>query len=135
MDFKGQYLTFQEYKSLDKNMTIKDITSFNILEFEARKKIDERTQCRLKKEVEIPFDVKMCVFHLIDKVQNYAESINSSNGNVASESIDGYSVNYINSTQIKEIIESKKAEVDEIITTDLFGVCVNGTSLLYLGVR
>ena len=38
MKFEGQYLTFEEYKSL--GGTLKDKTPFNLLEIEARNQID-----------------------------------------------------------------------------------------------
>ena len=46
MEFKGQYLTYQEYKALGGTL---DEMPFNLLEFNARKKIDERTFGRLIK--------------------------------------------------------------------------------------
>ena len=53
MDFSEQYLTYAEYRSLGGTL---DITPFNLLEFEARRKIDIRTFNRLKgtDSVEIP---------------------------------------------------------------------------------
>ena len=50
MEFSGQYLTYPEYKSLGGTL---DIMPFNLLEFEARKKIDNRTLYRLKNVEEI----------------------------------------------------------------------------------
>ena len=44
MEFKGQYLTYEEYLSLGGTL---DQTPFNLLEYNARKKIDERTFGRL----------------------------------------------------------------------------------------
>ena len=55
MEFKGQYLTYKEYKALGGSL---DQTPFNLLEFEARKKVDEKTQRRLLKETTIPEEVK-----------------------------------------------------------------------------
>ena len=61
MEFSGQYLNYSEYRLLGGTL---DQTPFNLLEFEARKKIDERTQGRLKNVVEIPQEVKICMFAL-----------------------------------------------------------------------
>ena len=44
MEFEGQYLTYAEYRSLGGTL---DITPFNLLEFEARRKVDIETQSRL----------------------------------------------------------------------------------------
>ena len=46
MEFKGQYLSYNEYKALGGETL--DQMPFNLLEFEARRKIDSRTQNRLK---------------------------------------------------------------------------------------
>lgn len=132
MEFEGQYLTYAEYKSLGGSL---EPTPFNLLEFEARKKIDKRTQNRLHGINDIPQDVKLCMFNLINRVEEYTKTINETQGNKASESIDGYSVSYITSSSIKEIIVSKDKELDGIIYDDLFGVIVNGEHLIYAGVK
>lgn len=132
MEFEGQYLTYAEYKSLGGSL---EPTPFNLLEFEARKKIDKRTQNRLHGVSDIPQDVKLCMFNLINRVEEYTKTINETQGNKASESIDGYSVSYITSSSIKEIIVSKDKELDGIIYDDLFGVIVNGEHLIYAGVK
>ena len=92
MEFSEQYLTYDEYKAIGGTL---DQTPFNLLEFEARKKIDERTQGRLKNVVEIPQEVKICMFALINSISSYSSCVNSNNKNIASENIDGYSVSYV----------------------------------------
>lgn len=136
MDFNGQYLTYDEYKALGGTL---DLTPFNLLEYEARRRIDIRTFNRLK-EVEtkdIPMEVKMCEYNLINSMTTYSETLNgvASKGNVASESIDGYSISYITPTQIGEIIKSKSSELDDIIRNYLIGVEVNDEYILYAGVK
>lgn len=135
MEFSGQYLTFTEYKGL--GGTLAEMP-FNLLEFESRRLVDIRTQNRLKevKNEDIPQEVKLCIFDLIDAIDSYVVSISSAKGdsNIASESIDGYSVSYVKSTQIKEIIQSRSAEMDDIIETYLLQVVFDGTHLMYLGV-
>ena len=76
------------------------------------------------------------MFHLMEKVNSYAESINkiNSKGNIASENTDGYSVSFITPMQIKEIIKSKADELEDIMMTDLFGVVVNGIAILFDGI-
>lgn len=134
MEFEGQYLTYEEYKALGGTL---DLMPFNVLEFEARNQIDLRTQMRLVNEVEIPQKVKICVFNLIDKINGYAKKTKSTgeSGNVASENIDGYSVTYINPSQVQEIVKSKKAELEDIMVSGLYGVIVNGEHIIYDGVR
>lgn len=135
MDISGQYLTYAEYEALG-GLTLAE-TPFNLLEFEARRRIDIRTQDRLKNidSYEIPQEVKLCVYNLINSINNYANSMfNTEKGNIASENIDGYSVSYITPDRISQVIISKKAELDDIIDTYLFGVIVNGEHLLYAGV-
>ena len=132
MELKGQYLTYNDYKALGGNL---DQTPFNILEYEVRRKIDERTQGRLKGIKEIPEEVKMCAFALIGCVSCYDSSFVTSNKNIASESTDGYSISYITGGTIQETINSKNVEINDIINTYLFGGVVNGKHILYIGVR
>ena len=126
MEFSGQYLTYEEYRSLGGTL---DLTPFNLLEFEARRKIDTRTQNRLKNEKTIPQEVKLCIYNLIGTLETY---INKQNRNVQSESVGEYSVSY--GGNIKEIVESKNAELDDIIIDYLYGVIVNGEHVIYNGV-
>ena len=132
MEFDGQYLTYNEYKALGGSL---DITPFNLLEFEARRKIDEKTQERLKKTNKIPQEVKLCTFALINSLNNYSSSNSESKKNIASESIDGYSVSYVTGGTMQEIIKSKSVELNDIINTYLLGVVVNNEHILYLGVK
>lgn len=133
MEFSGQYLTYQEYHDL--GGTLQENPSFNLLEFEARRIIDVRTFNRLKDSTNIPNEVKLCVFDLINSLDSFSKSINgtASNGNVASENIDGYSVSYVTSNQIKEIVESRNKELGNIVSTYLLGVVYNGEHLMYCG--
>ena len=132
MEFSGQYLEFDEYEELGGSL---DETPFNILEFEARRKIDERTFGRLKGIENIPVEVKMCVYALINTLNSYSmDSTSSRNKNIASESTDGYSVSYASGSQVQEIVESKSVELNDIIMTYLLGVVVNGQHILYVGV-
>ena len=131
MEFNGQYLTYDEYKELGGSL---DQTPFNLLEFEARRIIDSRTLQRLKGIKEIPQEVKMCMFSLINTISNYTNQSQTSK-NISSESVGSYSVSYITGTQIQETINSKNAELTDIVLTYLTGVIVNGEHLVYLGVN
>lgn len=128
MEFSGQYLTYEEYKALGGTL---DLSPFNLLEFESRRRIDIRTFNRLKEVEDIPQEVKICVYKLINSMSSYDESLNNISSNVASENTDGYSVSYITPAQI---IEFKSNELEDIITECLLGVVVNGEHLLYCGV-
>ncbi len=131
MEFSGQYLTYLEYKALGGTLPE---TPFNLLEFEARKQIDLRTLKRLNNVKNIPQEVKLCDYHLINKIEKYSESMNTIGGNIKSENTDGYSITYTTANEIKQIIESKNPELDDIIMTDLFGIIVNGEHIIYDGV-
>ena len=137
MTFEGQYLTKQEYIALGGSSTIGDMP-FNLLEFEARRKIDIRTQNRLKdvESEKIPQEVKLCEYALINSISNYANSTSNvaETGNVKSENTDGYSISYISTSEISEIIKSKSIELDDIIRTYLLEVIFDGEHLMYLGV-
>lgn len=127
MTFEGQYLTYAEYQALG-GSAIGEMP-FNLLEFEARKKVDGRTQRRLVNETEIPQEVKLCVYNLIGRIQLYQ---NDTNRNIGSESVGSYSVSYLD--DIEKIVKNKSTELDDIILNDLYGVIVNGEHVLYLGV-
>ena len=133
MEFKGQYLTYEEYKALG---GLLDLTPFNLLEFEARKRIDIRTDNRLKNinSDEIPMEVKICEYKMINSASNYDEKLVNISGNVASESIDGYSVSYLTGNQITETIKAKEKELDNIIREHLLNLIVNDEHVLYCGV-
>ena len=127
MNFNNQYLTFNEYKEMGGNLAE---MPFNILEFEARKLIDRRTQNRLINVEEIPQEVKLCMFALINTIAKYNES--NENVGISSETTDGYSVSYHNVTC--ETISTKVVELQGMITNNLMGVIVNNEHILYLGV-
>ena len=129
MEFNNQYLSYEEYKSL--GGTLGEMP-FNILELKARQVINERTQNRLKNIKEIPQEVKICVYDLINTMNKYNLSNNSTSSNVSSENIDGYSVTYKSGT---ELTEEQKKQYDDVMETDLYGVIVDNTPILYLGVN
>lgn len=131
MEFNGQYLTYDEYKELGGNL---DQTPFNLLEFEARRIIDSRTQQRLNRVENIPQEVKMCAFSLINLLNSYTTK-SQTNKNISSESVGSYSVSYATGTQIQEIVKSKNIELTDVVLTYLTGVIVNGEHLVYLGVN
>ena len=136
MEYSGQYLTWSDYKSLGGTLAE---APFNLLEFEARRRIDIRTQNRLK-EVEyseIPQEVKLCEYKLIDSIQSYSNTINgiANNNGVASENTDGYSISYLTSNQIGDIVTSRTSELDDIVRTYLLGVIFNGEHLMYIGTK
>ena len=127
MEFKNQYLSYEEYKSL--GGTLGEMP-FNILELKARQVINERTQNRLKNIEEMPQEVKICVYDLINTMNKYNLSDNSTSSNVSSENTDGYSVTYKSGT---EMTAEQKAQYEDVMLTDLYGVIVNGEAILYLG--
>lgn len=129
MEFNNQYLTYDEYKSL--GGTLGEMP-FNILELKARQIINERTQNRLKNIEKIPQEVKICVYDLINTMNKYNLSNNSTSSNISSENTDGYSVTYKSGT---ELTEEQKKQYDDVMETDLYGVIVDNTPILYLGVN
>ena len=129
MEFEGQYLTYEEYISLGGNL---ELTPFNVLEFEARRRIDEPTHNRLVnlKVEDIPQAVKLCEFKIIDTIlKSYNEEISRGKD---SETVGSYSVSY---SDVSKIIEDKKTEINDIILSYLYGVIVNNEHILYCGVR
>lgn len=129
MEFNNQYLSYEEYKSL--GGTLGEMP-FNILELKARQIINERTQNRLKNVEDIPQEVKICVYDLINTMNKYNLSNNSTSSNISSENTDGYSVTYKSGA---ELTEEQKKQYDDVMETDLYGVIVDNTPILYLGVN
>ncbi len=140
MKFENQYLTYEEYRFLGGKM---EYTPFNLLEFEARRIIDGRTQERLKGIEEIPQEVKLCVNKMIDVISTYIYATTShdveNKGNIASENIDGYSVSYVTTDQVlsnaQTIIKSKQTELEDIMFNYLIDCVVNGEHIMYNGVK
>ena len=135
MTFEGQYLTKQEYLDLG-GSAIQDMP-FNLLEFEARRRIDNETFNRLVGQQEIPQEVKICEYELINTIKGYIgdNNTNATNGNVASESTDGYSISYITSDKISDVVKSRETELTSIIRTYLLGIIYNNEHLMYCGVE
>ena len=134
MTFEGQYLSYAEYQALGGSAIGE--TPFNLLEYEARRKIDIRTQNRLKDADPVPQEVKLCEYALINSIESYAKTTAniSNNGNVKSENTDGYSISYLSVGEISDIVKSKSVELDDIIRTYLLEVIYNDEHLMYLGV-
>lgn len=136
MTFEGQYLTYAEYQALGGSAIGE--TPFNLLEFESRRRIDISTQNRLVNvnSVDIPQEVKLCEYNLINSIMSFASSTTDAmnNGVISSETTDGYSISYMNATQISNIVKSKNDEINDIIRTYLLGVIFNNEHLMYIGV-
>lgn len=131
MDFTNQYLSYQEYQEL--GGTLEEVP-FNQLEYECERIIDSRTQSRLKNVDEIPQEVKMLEYKMLDILQQYYSSLKKAQDGVHSENTDGYSITYISSSEINQLIENKSNEFQDLISTYLYGVIVNNEHLIYLGV-
>lgn len=129
MEISGQYLTYKEYKALGGTL---DETPFTLLEYNARRKIDERTFGRLEEIENIPEEVKMCEYNLIEVLNSYS-SYASENKGISSESTDGYSISY--QSPQKSIIEAKNSELDDIIQTYLSTTKIDNIPVLYRGVK
>lgn len=125
MEFKGQYLTYEDYKSLGGTL---GKMPFNILELKARQVINERTQNRLKNVEETPGEVKVCMYQLIETMETYQNKVK--NTAVASENIDGYSVSYKSGV---DVTKEQRTQYEDIMTSLLYGVIVNSENILYLG--
>lgn len=127
MEFKGQYLTYQEFKAL--GGTLEEMP-FNLLEFNARKKIDERTFGRLVDKGQEYQEVKLCVYNMITTLNSYS-SYYTQNKAISSESTDGYSISY--GTPQKSITEAKNSELEDTINSYLVNVVIDNVPVLYRG--
>lgn len=127
MEFEGQYLTYQEYKALGGTL---DEMPFNLLEFNARKKIDERTFGRLVDKGQEYKEVKLCICNMIITLNSYS-SYDTQNKAISSESTDGYSISY--GTPQKSTTEAKNSELEDVIDTYLSNLIVDDAPVLYRG--
>lgn len=127
MEFKGQYLTYQEYLALGGTL---DEMPFNLLEYNARKKIDERTFGRLINRGQEYQDVKLCVYDMITTLNSYS-SYDTQNKAISSESTDGYSISY--GTPQKSITEAKNSELEDIMNSYLANIVIDNVPVLYRG--
>ena len=131
MEFTNQYLSYEEYMEL--GGTLEEVP-FNELEYECRRIIDSRTQNRLKNVDNIPEEVKKLTNRMIQVLEGYYVSLSKTQCGIQSENTDGYSVTYISSVQIGQLVESKLEVLQDLVSTYLFGVIVNNEHLLYCGV-
>lgn len=127
MEFEGQYLTYQEYQLLGGTL---DKMPFNLLEFNARMKIDERTFGRLVDKGQEYQEVKLCVYNMITTLNSYS-SYDTQNKAISSETTDGYSISY--GTPQKSTTEAKNSELEDIIDTYLSNLIVDDVRVLYRG--
>lgn len=127
MEFEGQYLTYQEYKALGGTL---DEMPFNLLEFNARMKIDERTFGRLVDKGQEYKKVKLCVYNMITTLNSYS-SYDAQNKAISSESTDGYSISY--GTPQKSTTEAKNSELEDTINSYLANVVIDDVPVLYRG--
>lgn len=127
MEFEGQYLTYDDYQSLGGNL---DETPFNLLEYNARMKINERTFGRLIGKGQNYQEVKLCVYNMITTLNSYS-SYETQNKAISSESTDGYSISY--GTPQKSITEAKNNELENTIDTYLSNLILDDVPILYRG--
>ena len=127
MEFKGQYLTYQEFKALGGTL---DEMPFNLLEFDARKRIDKRTFGRLVDKGQEYQEVKLCVYNMITTLNSYS-SYDTQNKAISSESTDGYSISY--GTPQKSVTEAKNSELEDIMNSYLANIVIDNVPVLYRG--
>lgn len=111
------YLTYQEYKNMEGELSE---STFNILEFEARKKIDRLTFGRLKNLSEQKEEVKQCIFRIISIMEVHRSDITS-------ESVDGYSITYKDNKGTEESIKGLIKDYLSDLKTE------SGVPYLYIG--
>ena len=103
------YLDYEKFKEYGGNLSNTDFDRFL---FRAEKEIDSVTQERCRNLVEIPEEVKRCVFELVIYLSNSAK--NGSVSAISSVGNDGYSISYVDqktaTQQIYDIIYTYLAE-------------------------
>lgn len=129
MEFKNQYLTYEEYQQL--GGTLEEMP-FNILEFKAQKEIDKYTFGRLHDLEEQKLEVKNCISDLMNIIKAY-NSVTDNIG-ISSENTDGYSVSYasVSSENTKSFNASVKNSIKSYLSDCKLD---DGTPYLYCGVE
>lgn len=123
------YLTYTEYTTYGGTLSPAD---FMESEYNARKRIDRLTDCRVQEMAEVPEAVKRCVFSLIKIDSAAGAEAQISNPTVTSFNTDGYSESYGHALSAQDA----EQEMTRRIKTDLYGeVNDHGVPLLYRGVR
>ena len=109
MEFNGQYLTYSEYQSL--GGTLEEMP-FNLLEFNARKKVDKYTFGRLEEIGNGYNEVKLCVNDIIGILGVY-QKYDNQDKRVSSVNTDGYVESY--NLDISGMEKSKDDKIKNII--------------------
>lgn len=130
MEFTKHYLTYAEYKALGGTL---EETPFNVLELKAQKEIDRYTFGRLQTLPTQVNEVKVCVYELIKKLDNYQNAETNQAKGISSESTDGYSISY--GTKTSDSVSSMNKDIENCIKTYLAECKLeDGTPYLYCGV-
>lgn len=125
---KGVYLSYNEY--VDRGGDLPQ-SSFSLLEFQARKRIDYLTDSRVQAMAAVPEAVKLCIMALIPVDNKVGASAQASNPVVTSFSTDGYSESYGKAMGASDA----DSVMAGMVKTYLYGeVDDNGVELLYRGV-
>ena len=133
------YLTFDEYQEMGGTL---DETTFNDYLFEAESYVDWYTFNRLRKETEIPLEVKKCVYHIIKLAEQRAKLLLveptedgvAPTAQIASQSNDGVSISY-NVLSANTLFNNLRNEISNSIKRFL-STTVNslGQKVLYRGI-
>lgn len=115
------YLTYEEYKLYGGTV---DETTYNSIIYEAQACVDYATFNRLKNEVEIPVEVKVCLTNIINLVNRKYKLLlaqNEDDKEVMSMSNDGVSVSY-NTISANDVISKVDYQIKQTIQLFLSGV-------------
>lgn len=130
------YLTYDEYLNMGGTL---ELAAFNLKGYDAEKLIDKRTFNRIKKDNDfvIPMDLKICMFKLINILQEKEQFLASIDSQqvISSRSNDGVSESYVTYG-----IEDKKKEFESKLESSmndcLYGVTTSkGIPLLNRGLQ
>ena len=104
---------------------------FTMLEFRARKRIDQLTSCRVQNMKAVPKAVKLCMTSIIEIDRKVGLEAQVNNPVVTSFNTDGYSETYGKALSVADVEKSMSATIKSM----LWGVKDdNGVPLLYRGV-
>ena len=121
MELNPTYLTYEEYKKMGGTILEQ---FFNSLEYKAELIVDKYTFNRFRKIKSYPNELKICIFDLINVIDNLNNSM-TGNG-ISSETVGSYSVT-------KSSVSDINFSYRNTINAYLSNVKVNGVPVLYRG--
>lgn len=125
-----EYLTYEEYQEMGGGLEREEFTT---LEQEAEIEINFYTDRRFVLDTEIPHEIKVLTYKLIDLISQKNSYGSAESGVVSGVSNDGVSVSYAKQSA-QEFLEGYDINLKKLLTKYLYGLTNQaGEPLIYRG--